>query len=227
MMAVGADLVREPRLPIDHRAERREQAIEALAGAARVRLEDIQDLGQRLDRRHAEVRGLAPDDVVFALFPRRERDARQRGERGIDPHELARLCPGPVDHDEGDRPIERDLAQVGRGHAVAAREEEIAGRLAGEGRGHDRIAGEIDADPQGRVGQRQVRHARRADAHAALVRMLEHEDMRPRRQDRQVSAIADDRGAPAAIAHEPSGWQRRDDGRVADSTGQPRGRALP
>ena len=125
-LARATHRARVVQLRVDHRLERTQQPREPL----RARLRARPARGQRLDRRHAVIGGLAPDAVV-AGRGRREPDLRQRRQRRVALEQLARLPPGAVDHDQRDRRLELNLRQIDR---VRSREQQVGGAGAATGR---------------------------------------------------------------------------------------------
>ncbi len=179
-------------LHLDHRVERPQQRLEALA----VALQMTEHMGQRLDRGHAVEGGLAPNGVVCALLGRGEAQLRQTQQRRVGFQQPLRLAPGPVDQDESHRLPRRHGLHVARRRPWI----DDVGLAAGQRCLHHGIVGEIDAHAQQGARQTQPRNASGADAHVALARVLQDDHTRAGLQGRDVRAVADGGGPATTLA---------------------------
>ena len=128
-----------------------------------------EDVGNRLDGRHAVVGGFAPDFGIEARLERRQAQPWQRGQRGIGPQQLLRLPPGAVEHDEGDgrgevRRFHIDGGGAWEKNVRVSRCNQLA---------YDRVAAEVDVGAQNGARQAQASDARGPDAHIAFARVLQ------------------------------------------------------
>jgi len=135
-------------------------------------------------------------DAVVARLARDEADARQRPQRGVHLDDLARERPGAI-HD--DDVAGRVVPQRGGLHRALAGEEDVGAGLGGQ-RADARVVLELHAVVELRVGQRQVRHPRRADRDAPLARVLKEDDVGARLHLVQLAAVADGLRPQAAEA---------------------------
>jgi hypothetical protein len=151
-----------------------------------------------LDRRAVLVAGLLADAVLRQLG-RGERIARQRLQDRVVAHDGAGLRPGAVDDDERHRAGRRLAEDIARAGAGVEQDRRV--RRIGEGGRERRVLAPADADVERRRRQAEAGHARGADRHVALARVLEDHDARAGRQVRQRGAVADALGPAAARAH--------------------------
>ncbi len=183
-LALGAAL----ELVVDHRDERGEHRREAVGLA----LELAEHLGDGLDGGDAVVGGLLADPVVRRPA-RPEPDPRERLEQRVDPVDLLRERPGAVEHEQ--RRGRRVDQRRGIDRALSGEEHRRA-------RGHERldprVVGEVDADVELGVREREVRHPRGAHRHPELSRVLEEDDAGARGQLRHPRAEAGGGRAEAA-----------------------------
>jgi len=137
-MPARSDLGLKRLLAADHRAKRRQQAIERTP----LGLEPVEDLDERLDGRQAVACRLTANPI-FTRIARRESHTRQRRDSRVELEELAGLPPGAVENDEIDRPIG---GQLGDGDSAGTGEDDIG--AVGHQRLHQRIGGKVETDAQ-------------------------------------------------------------------------------
>ena len=129
----------EGELRVDHRAERREQGVEAVRSA----FERAEHVDERFDRRHVRRRRLSPDAVLAGRW-RDEGVPRERRELGVLADHLLRLPPRAVDDDERHRAGRRMAHDVDRARARV--EERRRPRRVRQRPGERRRAAPPDAD---------------------------------------------------------------------------------
>ncbi len=192
---VLATLVGDADLVLDHRVEHGEHLLQI-----RHVLEARERRDRRLDRRHAVLRGLAPDPVVARLRGP-ERVAGEGREARVHAQQLARLRPGAVDDDQRHRSLGRVGVQIDRRRP--GREHDRGRARIGDRREEPRIALQLDAHDALGV-EATLDHPRGADRVVALARVLEHDDPRARLRARpradELRAHAHDGRAIAALA---------------------------